>query len=140
MPRKPSHGSFFVGLLFLGCVLSLGELTAQSYFLNGTAQSLGGDCYQLTTTQGNQNGAVWYSDLIDLTQPFDLNFTMNFGTLDATGADGMVFVLQDVGTNALGQTGGALGFSGFNPSFGIDPCRDHGHGWCFYGMPSIANA
>lgn len=104
----------------MGSLLSRGELAAQSYFLNGTAQSLGGDCYQLTTTQGNQNGAVWYSDLIDLTQPFDLNFTMNFGTLDATGADGMVFVLQDVGTDALGQTGGALGFSGFNPSFGIE--------------------
>lgn len=93
---------------------------AQSYFLNGTAEFLGGDCYQLTTTLGNQNGAVWYPELIDLTQPFDLNFTMNFGTLDANGADGMVFVLQDVGTNALGQTGGALGFSGFNPSFGIE--------------------
>ena len=50
---------------------------AQSYFLNGTAESLGGDCYQLTTTLGNQNGAVWYPELIDLTQPFDLNFTMN---------------------------------------------------------------
>lgn len=93
---------------------------AQSYFLNGTAQSLGGDCYQLTTTQGNQNGTVWYSDLIDLTLPFDLNFTMNFGTLDGTGADGMVFVLQDVGTDALGASGGALGFSGFDPSFGIE--------------------
>lgn len=93
---------------------------SQSYFLNGTAESLGGDCYQLTTTQGNQNGAVWYSDLLDLTQPFDLNFTMNFGTLDASGADGMVFVLQDVGTGALGQSGGALGFNGFNPSFGIE--------------------
>jgi gliding motility-associated-like protein len=92
----------------------------QSYFLNGTAQSMGGDCYQLTTTQGNQNGTVWYSNLIDLTQPFDLNFTMNFGTFDGTGADGMVFVLQDVGTDALGATGGALGFSGFNPSFGIE--------------------
>ena len=101
-------------------MMAWGELAAQSYFLNGTAQSLGGDCYQLTTTQGKQNGTVWYSELIDLSQPFDLNFTMNFGTFDATGADGMVFVLQDVGTNALGQTGGALGFSGFNPSFGIE--------------------
>lgn len=120
MPRRSSQALLFVGLLCVSCIIPQGEVAAQSYFLNGTAQSLGDDCYQLTTTQGNQNGTVWYSELIDLTQPFDLNFTMNFGTFDATGADGMVFVLQDVGTNALGQTGGALGFSGFNPSFGIE--------------------
>lgn len=92
----------------------------QSYFLNGTATSLGNDCYQLTTTQGNQNGTVWYADYIELNEPFDLNFTMNFGTLDASGADGMVFVLQNVGTDAIGASGGALGFNGFNPSFGIE--------------------
>ena len=95
-------------------------LIAQSYFLNGTAQEAGTDCYQLTTTQGNQNGAVWSADFIDLSQPFDLNLTMNFGDLDIGGADGMVFVLQDVGTSALGQTGGGLGFNGFDPSFGIE--------------------
>ena len=114
------HAAFFPGLILPFLLIPSNRLSAQSYFLNGTAQSLGEDCYQLTTTQGNQNGTVWYSDLIDLSEPFDLNFTMNFGTFDATGADGMVFVLQDVGTNAIGQNGGALGFSGFNPSFGIE--------------------
>lgn len=103
-------------------VLAIQQPTAwgQGYVLNGTATNSGTDCYQLTTTQGNQNGAVWYEDLIDLSQPFDLNFSMNFGTLDASGADGMVFVLQDVGTGALGSTGGGLGFNGFDPSFGIE--------------------
>ncbi len=95
-------------------------ISAQTYFLNGTATASDGDCYQLTTTQGNQNGTVWYGEQIDLTEAFELNFSMNFGTIDATGADGMVFVLQNVGTNALGETGGALGFSGFDPSFGIE--------------------
>ena len=95
-------------------------ISAQTYFLNGTATASDGDCYQLTTTQGNQNGTVWYGEQIDLTEAFGLNFSMNFGTIDATGADGMVFVLQNVGTNALGETGGALGFSGFDPSFGIE--------------------
>ena len=94
--------------------------SAQTYFLNGTATESDGDCYQLTTTQGNQNGTVWYGEQIDLTVPFELSFSMNFGTFDGTGADGMVFVLQDVGTDALGENGGALGFSGFDPSFGIE--------------------
>ena len=95
-------------------------ISAQTYFLNGTATAGDGDCYQLTTTQGNQNGTVWYGEQIDLSEAFELSFSMNFGTIDATGADGMVFVLQNVGTNALGETGGALGFSGFDPSFGIE--------------------
>lgn len=93
---------------------------AQSYFLNGTAQAVEEDCYQLTGAFGNQNGTVWHADFMDLNDSFDLSFTMNFGNLDATGADGMVFVLQDVGINALGESGGALGFNGFDPSFGIE--------------------
>ena len=68
-------------------VIQVPPARGQAYVLNGTAINAGPDCYQLTTTQGNQNGAVWYEDLIDLSQPFDLNFTMNFGTLDASGAD-----------------------------------------------------
>jgi len=99
--------------------LSMG-ISAQTYFLNGTATAGDGDCYQLTTTQGNQNGTVWYGEQINLSEAFELSFSMNFGTIDASGADGMVFVLQNVGTNALGETGGALGFSGFDPSFGIE--------------------
>lgn len=93
---------------------------AQTYFLNGTATDLGNDCYRLTTEATNQNGAVWYADQIDLTQPFDLQFSMNFGDIDPNGADGIMFVLQTVGTNALGQSGGGLGFLGFLPSFGIE--------------------
>ena len=98
------------------------EVAAQTYFLNGTATAGEGDCYQLTTAQGEQNGNVWYGEQIDLNLPFELNFSMNFGNIDATGADGMVFVLQNVGTDAFGETGGALGFSGddFDPSFGIE--------------------
>ena len=107
-------------LFSLMLIASMATSYAQTYFLNGTATSSGADCYQLTTTQGNQNGTVWYSEQINLSEPFELNFSMNFGTIDATGADGMVFVLQNVGTNALGETGGALGFSGFDPSFGIE--------------------
>jgi gliding motility-associated-like protein len=105
---------------FILVLAAVNTCDGQSYFLNGTATASGDDCYQLTTTQSNQNGAVWYADFINLAEPFDLSFTMNFGSFDATGADGMVFVLQNVGTDALGQSGGALGFAGFDPSFGIE--------------------
>lgn len=61
---------------------------------------------------------------------------MNLGSIDGNGADGIVFVLQTVGTSALGTSGGGMGFKGFAPAFGIefdtyqntdqgDPSYDH---------------
>lgn len=111
-------------------------VVSQSYFLNGSAVNLGNDCYRLTTTQGNQNGTVWYADQIDITQPFDITFEMYFGNLDDNGADGIVFILQTEGTDAIGSTGEGMGYSGFEPSIGIefdtwqngnlfDPSYDH---------------
>jgi gliding motility-associated-like protein len=100
--------------------LLVGQLNAQNYVLNGSATALGGDCYLLTPSLPTQNGTVWYTDQINLNDPFSFEFTMNFGTLDAQGADGIVFVLQTVGTTAIGVSGGGLGFEGFNPSFGIE--------------------
>jgi gliding motility-associated-like protein len=92
----------------------------QSYFLNGDATALGNDCYRVTANSDWQNGTVWYSDQLNLTQDFSLEFDMYFGTTDANGADGMAFVLQTVGTNAIGLSGGGMGYQGFNPSFGIE--------------------
>lgn len=93
---------------------------AQTYFLQGNATFMGNDCYRLTQALNTQNGAVWYAEQIDLTQAFDIEFLMNFGTIDAQGADGICFVLQTVGTNALGQSGGGLGFLGFSPAFAVE--------------------
>jgi len=110
---------------------------AQSnYFLNGNAQAIGGDCYQLTSAFPTQNGTVWYADQLDLNDPFSLQFTMNFGDLDVNGADGICFVLQTVGTAAIGTLGGGMGYQNFGTSLGIefdtwqngdfgDPFEDH---------------
>lgn len=110
------NGSF-LGLLFWAMS---GSVAGQNYFLNGSAQAVGDICYQLTAAINTQNGTVWYADPIDLTSPFDLQFTMNFGTNDSNGADGMVFVLQTAGTDAIGESGGGMGFNGFVPSFGVE--------------------
>lgn len=122
-------------LLVAGILFCTVCLNAQSYFLNGTAQYIGNDCYRLTQTLANQNGAVWYADQIDLTESFNIEFEIYLGLNDA-GADGIVFVLQTVGTNALGISGGGMGYEGFEPSLGIefdtwqntdnaDPAADH---------------
>jgi gliding motility-associated-like protein len=93
---------------------------AQSYFLNGDAGFLGGNCYLVTPNIEWQNGTIWYSDQLDLTESFSIEFDMYFGTTDGNGADGMAFVLQTVGTAAIGSSGGGMGYQGFDPSFGIE--------------------
>lgn len=92
----------------------------QSYFLNGSATALPNECYRITGPTNYQIGTVWYADELNLFEPFSLEFEMNFGSNDNNGADGLVFVLQTVGTNAIGITGAGMGFQGFNPSFGIE--------------------
>jgi hypothetical protein len=107
----------------------------QRYYANGDAKYIGGDCYDLTPSAAWKLGSVWYDDQIDLSKDFDLEFYINLGSNDY-GADGVVFVLQDVGNRAIGQAGGGLGFDGFSPSLGIefdsyqntsigDPSYDH---------------
>ncbi len=131
--RKLSMRNFlFASILFL----SVSTIYGQTYFLNGSAIFMGDDCYLLTPAIGTMNGTVWYADQINLNEPFDLQFTMNFGTLDANGADGMCFVLQTVGTNAIGISGGGMGYQNFGTSLGVefdtyqngdfgDPSYDH---------------
>jgi hypothetical protein len=127
----------FCSIIFFS-IFSLLTITAvgQTYFLNGSATSIGGDCYQLTPDLTTQNGTVWYSDQLDLNLPFDLMFQMNFGSLDGNGADGICFVLQTVGTSAIGESGGGMGYLNFGNSLGIefdtwqnndygDPFEDH---------------
>lgn len=111
-------------------------LTGQSYFLNGTASDIGGDCYRITADLATENGTVWYANQVDLSRPFDVEFLLNFGVNDFFGADGCVFVLQRLGTSAIGLSGGGMGFQSFTSSFGVefdtfenpefgDPWEDH---------------
>lgn len=101
-------------------VLSHGFLRGQSYNLQGSARALGEDCYQITPNQLGQIGAVWYTQKINIAASFDLEFTVNLGSNDGTGADGIVFVLQTRGNTAIGQSGQGIGFKGFSPSLGIE--------------------
>jgi gliding motility-associated-like protein len=81
---------------------------------------LGNNCYAVTPAANFQNGTLWSIDQIDLESDFDIEFYMNYGSNDANGADGMVFVLQQIGTGAIGTNGSGMGFQGFNTSFGIE--------------------
>ena len=120
--------------LVFAALLSAPAISAQ-FVLNGDAVDLGGGCFQLTEEVTNQAGSVWYDSLINLEDDFEVNFDINLGDLDATGADGIAFVLQPVSTG-LGSTGGGLGYEDIEPSIDIefetwqngengDPSYDH---------------
>lgn len=109
--------NLFLTSIFIGLASALG---AQTYFLNGDAVANGNDCYTLTNAFNYQNGTVWYGEQIDLLQPFSIQFTMNLGSIDGSGADGICFVLQTVGTSAIGADGGGMGYLNFGTSLGIE--------------------
>lgn len=123
-------------LVFIFFVLVSASSRGQGYNLVGNSVQSGGDCFILTQATPWQNGAIWYDEAINILEPFNLQFTASFGTLDAAGADGMVFVMQQVGNNVIGNAGAGMGFEGFSPSLGVefdsfqnidfgDPAFDH---------------
>ena len=85
--------------------------------LSGTATG-GCHCYTLTTSNDDE-GSIWSPNQIDLTKPFDFTFRVNLGFNDATGADGMVFVLRQDGVTS-GVGGSLLGYGGITNSIGIE--------------------
>jgi len=104
------------------CVIFAGfqQSFAQGYY--GDADSLSCNCYRLTEAgQQYQGGFVWSSDRIDLNTPFDYTFDVYLGEDvpgQSSGADGIAFVLQPVGTNA-GSFGGSMGYGGIVPSLAM---------------------
>ncbi len=108
-------------------VLCWGSLGAQPICnVLGDAVELGGDCYQITDDTPwpgpptpFQNGAVWFTQFLDLSQSFSIEVEAGLGDNDS-GADGIVMVLQTAGPNAIGAGGAGLGFAGFTPSFGVE--------------------
>jgi len=120
----------------LWCCISLLPLSGWSqYVLNGSAIDQGGNCFRLTPALLSQGGAVWFQNKITLNEDFSVQGTINLGTIDAGGADGIAFVLQPV-CSGLGVVGGGLGYLGISPSLAIefdtwqngdvsDPAQDH---------------
>jgi gliding motility-associated-like protein len=106
----------------IGIFLLLGIpnlLFSQGYNFVGDAFQATPECYVVTAAAEWQNGAIWYNEPIEIDQPFDLQFLVNFGGNDA-GADGVVFVMQQVGNDVIGVAGGGIGFQGFSPSLGVE--------------------
>jgi gliding motility-associated-like protein len=126
--------------VFMLALVSISRISLQAqqsptYIVNGDATTLSCNCYQLTPDINWKGGSVWNKNKIDLNNSFNYIFNVYLGTKDADGADGIVFVLQQVGTS-IGAQGQGIGFLGITPSIGIpidtyqnydfsDPSYDH---------------
>lgn len=121
-----SHRIFTVYMLHFGkylfsafAIFVAFATCAQSSNPVGNAFSTGNNCYTITPAIAWQNGAVWFNDPLDLDADFDITLDVFLGANDG-GADGIVFVFQQVGTAAIGLPGSGMGFAGFAPSLGIE--------------------
>ena len=90
-----------------------------NFILNGSANALGNNTYQMTTTINNDFASIWNSSMVNLNQSFQIDAELNFGTKDATGADGMAFVLQQT-SNTYTPTGANADFAIINPSLIVE--------------------
>ncbi len=93
--------------------------SSPNFTLNGSATSLGNNTYQMTTTINNDFASIWNNSMLNLNQPFQIDAELNFGSKDATGADGMAFVLQQFGSSYSPLAGGP-DFAILNPSIIVE--------------------
>ena len=109
------------------------SLTLADFNLTGDAIAANDNCYQLTPATDWRGGAVWYKELVDLNDPFEMELKLEFGC-DDSGADGIVFIFYP--QTKTGRQGEGMGFAGLKPSIGIemdtyqnfhlsDPAYDH---------------
>lgn len=135
-PQKPQLPKIFF-LVLIHCLFFNKSFSQIPEFqANGDAVSVPGEdfCYELTQAVNSQAGSIWNLEQLDLSESFELRFTLSFGTNDG-GADGIYFALQPINTS-IGGTGGGIGFDGIVPSLGVefdtwqnsvngDPANDH---------------
>ncbi|MGV3505318.1 MAG: lectin-like domain-containing protein [Adhaeribacter sp.] len=109
----------FVVLLLVICPAAAQQIAPNAFILSGSAGRTAGNCFQLTDLSLHQTGGIFYHNRILLTQDFDLEFDINFGSRDQDGADGLAFVLQRGGTS-MGASGEGLGYQGLSPSVVVE--------------------
>ena len=124
-------------LLMLSALSFWSSLSAQEVCtFVGDAVGLGDGCYAITENVLQQVGAVWFNDQVDLSEEFTIRAELYLGNQDATGADGIAFVMQDFGLFALGGINEYLGSDVPGNSIGVevdtwqngnfaDPAQDH---------------
>jgi hypothetical protein len=100
---------YFYPLFFLLFNLSA---QAQNYTVLGSSAPFSGcNCFTVTPDAGNQAGAFFQNNSINLNNSFDFTFNVFLGCNGSGGADGLMFVLTS-NPNGLGNPGEGLGYAG----------------------------
>jgi hypothetical protein len=82
------------------------------FYIVSAFPSVGNNELRINQNTTSVAAAVWFSTPINI-QTFTTSFVMRF---DSTNGDGATFCIQTTGSNALGATGGGLGYQGINRS------------------------
>ena len=93
---------------------------ASGLTLNGNAVIVGG-ALRVAPNSANQAGSAFLSNPLTIGPDTSMNTRFVFrihGSAD--GADGMTFMIQGVGVNALGATGAGLGYGGIGQSLAVE--------------------
>jgi uncharacterized protein YidB (DUF937 family) len=80
--------------------------------------TLAASALQLTDGGNFEAHAVWYSTPVNI-QRFGTDFTFQITPASAKASDGMTFTIQNMGLNAHGGIGGALGYQGIKSSVAV---------------------
>jgi hypothetical protein len=102
--------------------------SAAGFTLVGGATVTGG-ALQLTDGKSFEAHAVWYSTPVNI-QRFTTDFTFQITPASPNASDGMTFTIQNMGPNAVGGIGGALGYQSITPSVAVkfDTFNNNGEG------------
>lgn len=95
-------------LFIVGLILSPFPALFAQFVTTGDATESSCNCFDLTDNVVHQNGSFNQTISHDLTTPFNLKFTVNFGC-DGTGGEGIAFVMKN-GAWTLGGGGYGLGY------------------------------
>ncbi len=135
----------FIKTIILLFFITIGcNVFSQNYTHNVDAYDSTDNWFILTPDLTTKRGTVWYNDKLNLNEKFDIEFLAYFGWRNDntpggyyyTGADGIVFALQQAGSTYTGTAGDGIGYQGTTPSLGIefdtwqntyfsDPVNDH---------------
>ena len=86
---------------------------------NGSATVSNGVLH-LNPALGGQAGSAWYSTLQPVAGGFSTTFTFQILNPSQPSADGIAFVIQNAGLQALGDGGGGIGYQGITNSLAVE--------------------
>lgn len=98
--------------------------TKAQFFLNNAAISQPNRCFLLTDTVANQRAQVWRQQQINLTQKFEIYATLEFGSRDSAGGEGIAFIFHQAGLLANGFGAGSMGYRSITPSLCVEMDTD----------------